>query len=70
VCSVSGLQGGNEIALTLAEFIWSELYRSPVTMGFWIDVAVAQGLERGYEVGRLTDHVSAATFNAPPDITE
>ena len=70
VCSLSGLRGGNEIAFTLTEFLWLELYRSPFTMGFWNDVAVAQGVERGYEVERLTDHVSAVTFNAPPDITE
>jgi hypothetical protein len=70
VCSVSGLRGGNEVAFTLAEFLWSELYRSPVTMGFWNDVAVAQGINEGYEVRRLTDHVAAATFNAPPDIVE
>jgi hypothetical protein len=70
VCSVSGLRGGNELAFTLAEFLWSELYRSPVTMGFWNDVAVAQGIDRGYEVRRFTDHVVAATFNAPPDIVD
>jgi hypothetical protein len=33
-------------------------------------LAVAQGVERGYEVGRFANHVSAAAFNAPPDITE
>jgi hypothetical protein len=39
-------------------------------MGFWNDVAVAQGIDRGYEVRRFTDHVVAATFNAPPDIVD
>jgi hypothetical protein len=70
VCSVSGLRGGNEVAFTLVEFLWSELYRSPVTMGFWNDVAVAQGIDRGYEVRRFTDHVVAQTFNAPPDVVD
>jgi hypothetical protein len=37
-------------------------------MGSWNDVAVAQGTDKGYEVQRFTDHVAAATFNAPPDI--
>jgi hypothetical protein len=70
VCSMSGLRGGDEISFTLAEFLWCELYRGPFTMGFWNDVAVAQGVEIGYEVGRLADHVSVAPFNAPPDITD
>jgi len=70
VCSVSGLRGGNEIAFTLAEFIWSELYRSPATMEFWNDVAVPQGIDRGYEVRRFTGHIVAATFNAPPDLVD
>jgi hypothetical protein len=39
-------------------------------MGFWNDVAVAQGVERGFEVGRLTDHVTVAPINAPQDLTE
>jgi hypothetical protein len=69
-CEASGVRGGNEVAFTLAEFIWTELYRSPVTMGFWNDVTIAQGIGWGYEVRRLTDHVSAQTFNAPPEIMD
>lgn len=33
-CIASGLRGGNAIASALADFLWSELYRSPVTIGF------------------------------------
>lgn len=58
----------DEIAGALAEFLWWDLYRSPVTMGFWNDVALAQGLKRAIKVCRLTDHVSLAPFNAPPDL--
>lgn len=64
-CLALGIRGGNEIAFTLKEFFWSELYRSPVTAPFWNDVARAQGMTGGYEVYRLTDRVSAQTFNAP-----
>jgi hypothetical protein len=69
-CIAAGLRGGNAIAYALAEFLWSELYRSPVTMGFWNDVAGAQGVDKGYDVKRLTDHISVATFNAPPNMLE
>lgn len=68
-CQTLGLRGGNEIAFTLKEFFWSELYRSPVTAPFWSDVAKVQGVG-GYEVRRLTDHVSAQTFNAPANLVE
>lgn len=64
-CRALGLRGGNEIAFTLKDFFWSELYRSPVTAPFWNDVARAQGMAGGYEVRRLTDHMSAHTFNSP-----
>ena len=67
-CVSLGILGGTEIAFTLSEFLWSELYLSPVTLGFWSDVAIAQGTESGYEVRRLTDNVSIATFNAPPEL--
>jgi len=67
-CRTLGLRGGDEIALTLKEFFWSEQYRSPVTAPFWNDVAKAQGVG-GYEVRRLTDHVAAQTFNAPSDLS-
>lgn len=70
ICSISGLRGVEDVALILEEFLWCEMYRSPVTSGFWNDVAEAQGIHEGYEVRRLTDHVAAQTFNAPPDIVE
>jgi hypothetical protein len=69
-CMAAGLRGGNGIAYALAEFLWSELYRSPVTIGFWNDVARVQGMDGGYDVRKLTDHISAATFNVPPNMLE
>jgi len=70
ICLVDGIRVGNAIAHVLAEFLWSEWYRSPVTVGFWNDVARAQGMHEGYEVRKITDHVSASTFNAPPNMEE
>ena len=58
---------GDQIAAMLEDFLWSELYRSPVTRRFWEEVAKAQRSEKGYEVRRLADHVSVVYFNAPPD---
>ena len=69
-CFELGLFGGNQIAVMLEEFLWSELYRSPVTRRFWTEVAKAQGFEEGYEVRRLADHVSVVCFNAPPDFED
>lgn len=68
-CMAVGLRGGNSIAYALAEYLWSDLYRSPVTIGFWNDVARAQGMEGGsFDVKRLRDHLSVAAFNAPPEM--
>jgi hypothetical protein len=65
ICITAGLRGGNAIAYALADFLWSDLYLSPVTIGFWNDVARAQGKEGGSsDVKRLTDHLSLAVFNA------
>ena len=69
-CLELGVHGGNEIAAMLSGFFWSELYRSPMTMGFWADVAKAQGFKGGFGVRKLSDHVSVAIFNAPPDTEE
>ena len=44
-CVKAGLQGGSAISYALNEFLWTELYRSPVTAGFWNDVARAQGVD-------------------------
>ncbi len=70
ICIASGLREGNAISYALAEFLWTELYRSPVTIGFWNDVARAQGIEGAYHVKALTDHTSVAVFNAPPNMSE
>jgi hypothetical protein len=69
-CFDLGLFGGNQIAAMLGEFLWSELYRSPVTQRFWTEVAKVQGFEEGYDVRRLADHVSVVCFNAPPDFED
>lgn len=65
-----GVHGGNDIAAILSEFFWSELYRSPMTMGLWTGVAKAQGFEGGFVVRKLSDHASVAIFNAPPNTGE
>lgn len=65
-CVELGIYSGNEIATLLSEFFWSELYRSPMTSGFWGDVAKAQGVDGSYDVRKLSDHVSLAIFNVPP----
>jgi hypothetical protein len=69
-CVVLGLRGGDAIAYALTEFLWSELYCSPMTIGFWNDVATAQGMEGEYDVKMLTDHISVAVFNAPSNMLE
>jgi len=72
-CITSGLRGGNAIAYMLGEFLWSELYRSPVTIGFWNDVTRAartQGMDSAYEVRKSTDHISVASFNIQPVIVD
>ncbi|KAG9236250.1 hypothetical protein BJ875DRAFT_235400 [Amylocarpus encephaloides] len=70
-CEASGIRGGNELALTLTEFIWTELYRCPFAARFWKDVAVAQNMEGGYETVRLTDSIVAYKFNiSTPDAIE
>jgi hypothetical protein len=63
-CVISGLRGVNNITSMLAEFLWTELYRSPTTFRFWNDVTKAQGVDNGYEVRRLPDHISVASFNS------
>ena len=69
-CMTSELRGGNAIAIALADFLWSELYRSPVTIGFWNDVAKAQGMDGGYEERKVADHISVAAFNSRPIIVD
>jgi hypothetical protein len=63
-----GLCGGDQIKYMLDNFLWSELYRSPVTERFWNEVAKAQGSVVGYEVHRTVNCVSLVYFNAPADV--
>lgn len=65
-CIEAGFRGGNAISYALADFQWSDLYRSPATVAFWNDVARAQGMESGgYEVRVSTDHISGIVYNTP-----
>ncbi|RDW75542.1 hypothetical protein BP6252_06684 [Coleophoma cylindrospora] len=64
-CDELKLNGGNEVSSMLKDFLWSDLYRSPVTRGFWEEVATAQGRHGAYETIQLPDNVSMATFNIP-----
>jgi hypothetical protein len=64
-----GISEGDQLASMLEGFLWSELYRSPVTRRFWDEVAKKQACD-GYEVRRLPDHVSFVAFNAPPDFDD
>jgi len=66
-CRKSGLCGGEQIKDMLEDFLWSDLYRSPVTERFWFEVAKAQGSIVGYEVHRMADCVFLVYFNAPAD---
>lgn len=66
-CLELGLCGGDGIASFLEKFMWSELYRSPVTQRFWEQISKAQGSETGYEVRRLPDTIAFISFNASPD---
>jgi hypothetical protein len=69
-CQQLGICSGNQINSLLDSFLWSELYRSPVTQRFWTSVAKAQGSVEGYEILRMTDCVSLVYFNAPPDFDD
>lgn len=68
LCLKLGIHGGAQIASMLEDFIWSKLYRSPMTMMFWNEVARFEGFKGSYEVKKLADHVAVAIFNAPPAI--
>jgi hypothetical protein len=62
-CNASGLRGGDELAIALQDFLWIELYRTPVTSQFWRDVAKAQGVRHKYETQRLKDSIAVIPFN-------
>lgn len=70
LCLILGINGGGEIAASLADFFWTELYRSPATESFWNDVAAAQGFVGGYEVRKLGDDVSLGMFNTASMIVQ
>ena len=42
-CLISGVRARTEIAFTLGDFLWNEQYFGPVSVGFWNDVAAAEG---------------------------
>jgi hypothetical protein len=42
VCFSSGVRARSEIASALADFLWTDQYIGPVSVGFWNDVVVAQ----------------------------
>ncbi|KAH7363780.1 hypothetical protein BKA65DRAFT_545694 [Rhexocercosporidium sp. MPI-PUGE-AT-0058] len=42
-CLALGVVGGSEIASMVGEFLWYDLYCSPMTMAFWNSVAIEQG---------------------------
>jgi hypothetical protein len=69
-CRESGLCGTEQIKDMLEDFLWSDLYRSPVTERFWKELAKAQDSVVGYEVRRMADCVSLVYFNAPPDFED
>jgi hypothetical protein len=62
-CLNRGLVGGDNIAFTLRDFLWTELYRSPVTLSFWSKVAKAQGFESRFDVRPLSDRASGLMYN-------
>jgi hypothetical protein len=41
-CRASAIRGTGAIETALSEFLWSDLYRSPITTEFWDGVALAQ----------------------------
>jgi hypothetical protein len=65
-CQALGIRGSEELAFALKDLLWSELYLSPMTGGFWGDVGVIQGLEAGYVVRGLSDCMATAPFRMSP----
>jgi hypothetical protein len=50
---VAGIAGTAELALSLAEFLWSDFYLGPIFDEFWNDVAVARAvLEARNKIGQ------------------
>jgi hypothetical protein len=46
-CRASAIRGVNAMEAALSEFLWSDLYRSPITTEFWDAMALAQALDDG-----------------------
>jgi hypothetical protein len=70
-CNVSGLRGGDELAVALSDFLWLELYRTPTFSGFWMEVAKAQGVDREkWRTRKLNDGVGMCYFNNFSEETE
>jgi hypothetical protein len=64
-CLVSGVRTRTEIALSLAEFLWTDLYLTPFSMGFWEKFGAAQiARNRDRNPGNGRDLVLQA--QAPP----
>jgi hypothetical protein len=67
LCNRLGICGAAEIATSVKEFFWSDIYRSPATISFWRDVGLAQGVKKGYEVvPQPRDELSIPHFSIPP----
>jgi len=46
-CRASSIRGLNTIEAALSEFLWSDLYRSPISTEFWDAMALAMALDDG-----------------------
>jgi hypothetical protein len=46
-CRESTMRGPDAIEAALSEFLWSDLYRSPIAAEFWDAMALAQALDDG-----------------------
>jgi hypothetical protein len=64
-CVVSGVRTRTEIGLSLAEFLWTDLYLSPFSMGFWDKFGAAQ-IARDWERNPRHGRDLALLAEAPP----
>ncbi len=54
LCCATGIAGTAELALSLAEFLWSEFYLGPIFEKFWDDFAVAlAAIEARNKIGQV-----------------
>ncbi len=59
-----GVDDADQLAGYLGEWLWSQLYRAPVTSNFWSAVGVARGkVGTGWETRVVRGDNSMATFN-------